>query len=58
MRFKLFPADVFGTLMLTRLRAVLPKGTLVLPVGGVDAETIPVWRDAGAGRLRSGIGFV
>jgi 2-dehydro-3-deoxyphosphogalactonate aldolase len=45
---KLFPADVLGTLMLTRLRAVLPKGTLMLPVGGVDAETIPVWREVGA----------
>lgn len=45
---KLFPADVMGTLMLTRLRAVLPKGALMLPVGGVDVETIPVWRKAGA----------
>lgn len=45
---KLFPADVMGTLMITRLRAVLPKGTLILPVGGVDAESIPVWREAGA----------
>jgi 2-dehydro-3-deoxyphosphogalactonate aldolase len=45
---KLFPADVLGTLMLTRLRAVLPKGTLMLPVGGVDAETIPAWREVGA----------
>jgi 2-dehydro-3-deoxyphosphogalactonate aldolase len=45
---KLFPADVMGTLMLTRLRAVLPKGTLMLPVGGVDAESIPAWREVGA----------
>lgn len=45
---KLFPADVMGTLMLTRLRAVLPKGTLILPVGGVDAESIPAWREVGA----------
>jgi 2-dehydro-3-deoxyphosphogalactonate aldolase len=45
---KLFPADVLGTRMLTGLRAVLPKGTIMAPVGGVDEETIPAWRDAGA----------
>jgi 2-dehydro-3-deoxyphosphogalactonate aldolase len=45
---KLFPADVLGTRMLTGLRAVLPKGTIMVPVGGVDEETLPVWRDAGA----------
>jgi 2-dehydro-3-deoxyphosphogalactonate aldolase len=45
---KLFPADVLGTRMLTGLRAVLPTGTLMIPVGGVDEETIPEWRRAGA----------
>jgi 2-dehydro-3-deoxyphosphogalactonate aldolase len=45
---KLFPADVLGTHMLTGLRAVLPKGTMMLPVGGVDHTTIPAWRAAGA----------
>ncbi len=45
---KLFPADVLGTRMLTGLRAVLPKGTMMVPVGGVEAKTIPLWRDAGA----------
>jgi 2-dehydro-3-deoxyphosphogalactonate aldolase len=45
---KLFPADVAGPRMLTGLRAVLPKGTLLVPVGGVDAGTIPAWRVAGA----------
>jgi 2-dehydro-3-deoxyphosphogalactonate aldolase len=45
---KLFPADVMGTRMLTGLRAVLPKGTMMVPVGGVDEETIPAWRKAGA----------
>ncbi len=45
---KLFPADVMGVRMLTSLRAVMPKGTLLLPVGGVDSGTIAVWRDAGA----------
>ncbi len=45
---KLFPADVLGTRMLTGLRAVLPKGTMMLPVGGVDHTTIAAWRAAGA----------
>jgi 2-dehydro-3-deoxyphosphogalactonate aldolase len=51
---KLFPADVLGTRMLTGLRAVLPKGTLMIPVGGVDEESIPEWRKAGA--LGFGVG--
>ena len=45
---KLFPADVLGIRMMTSLRAVMPKGTLLLPVGGVDVDTIAGWRDAGA----------
>jgi len=46
---KLFPADALGTATLTGWRAVLPAGTLVLPVGGVSPETIPAWQAAGAG---------
>jgi 2-dehydro-3-deoxyphosphogalactonate aldolase len=45
---KLFPADVAGPRMLKGLKAVLPKGTLMIPVGGVDSDTIPAWRSAGA----------
>jgi 2-dehydro-3-deoxyphosphogalactonate aldolase len=45
---KLFPADVLGIRMMRSLRAVMPKGTLLLPVGGVDVDTIAGWRDAGA----------
>jgi 2-dehydro-3-deoxyphosphogalactonate aldolase len=45
---KLFPADVLGVRMLTSLRAVLPKGTVMIPVGGVDAATLPGWHKAGA----------
>ena len=30
------------------VRPLLPPGTLVLPVGGMDAATMPAWRDAGA----------
>jgi 2-dehydro-3-deoxyphosphogalactonate aldolase len=46
---KLFPADVLGARMLTALKAVLPAGTIMVPVGGVDEQTIPAWRKAGAG---------
>jgi 2-dehydro-3-deoxyphosphogalactonate aldolase len=30
------------------LLAVLPRGTALLPVGGMSAETIGPWREAGA----------
>ncbi len=45
---KLFPAEAGGPAMLRALRAVLPAGTPLLPVGGVDAVSLPGWRDAGA----------
>ncbi len=45
---KLFPAEAGGPAMLRALRAVLPAGTPLLPVGGVDAASLPAWRDAGA----------
>jgi 2-dehydro-3-deoxyphosphogalactonate aldolase len=45
---KLFPAEGGSPAMLRALRAVLPPGTLVLPVGGMDAGTMPGWREAGA----------
>ncbi len=45
---KLFPAEGGSPAMLRSLRAVLPPGTMVLPVGGMDAATLAVWRDAGA----------
>jgi len=45
---KLFPAEVLGTGMLKALQAVLPKDSLVIPVGGVDSGTIPAWIQAGA----------
>ncbi len=45
---KLFPAEAGGPAMLRALRAVLPEGTPVLPVGGVDATSLPAWRTAGA----------
>ncbi len=45
---KLFPAEAAGPAVLKSLRAVLPPGTAILPVGGIDAATIPPWRAAGA----------
>lgn len=50
---KLFPAEAASPAVLRALLAVLPKGTAVLPVGGMTAETIPPWRAAGA----AGFGF-
>lgn len=45
---KLFPAEAASPAMLRAVRAVFPPGTMVLPVGGIDAATIPGWRAAGA----------
>ena len=45
---KLFPAEAASPAVLKALRAVLPGGTMVLPVGGMDAATIPAWHAAGA----------
>jgi 2-dehydro-3-deoxyphosphogalactonate aldolase len=45
---KLFPAEAASPAMLRALRAVLPPTIPVLPVGGIDAATIPAWRAAGA----------
>jgi len=45
---KLFPAEAGSPAMLRALRAVLPAGTQLLPVGGIDASNIPAWREAGA----------
>jgi 2-dehydro-3-deoxyphosphogalactonate aldolase len=45
---KLFPAEGASPAVLRALRAVLPSGTSVLPVGGIDASNISAWREAGA----------
>lgn len=45
---KLFPAEAASPAVLKAMRAVLPAGTKVLPVGGVDAGNIGAWRAAGA----------
>jgi 2-dehydro-3-deoxyphosphogalactonate aldolase len=50
---KLFPAATYGPSHLRALRAVLPAGVSVWPVGGVGVADIPGWLAAGA----SGFGF-
>ncbi len=45
---KLFPSEAASPAVLRAMRAVLPPGTAVLPVGGIDAGNIPAWKDAGA----------
>jgi 2-dehydro-3-deoxyphosphogalactonate aldolase len=45
---KLFPADVLGPGMIKAITAVLPKGTAIIPVGGVGVEQMPEWIAAGA----------
>ena len=51
---KLFPAEVLGPPMLKALKAVLPKGTLVVPVGGISEKSIPSWIAAGANGFGAG----
>lgn len=45
---KLFPAEGASPAMLKAMLAVLPKGTPVLPVGGIGAGNMAEWRRAGA----------
>jgi 2-dehydro-3-deoxyphosphogalactonate aldolase len=43
---KLFPGELVTPQSAKALAAVLPKGTRMLVVGGVSAETLGVWRDS------------
>ena len=45
---KLFPAEAASPAVLKAMRAVLPPGMRVLPVGGITPDTMQLWRDAGA----------
>lgn len=45
---KLFPAEAANPAALKGIRAILPPGTLVVPVGGITPENIPEWMAAGA----------
>jgi 2-dehydro-3-deoxyphosphogalactonate aldolase len=52
-QLKLFPAATYGPRHLQALRAVLPAGARVFPVGGIGAAEVPAWLSAGA----AGFGF-
>jgi 2-dehydro-3-deoxyphosphogalactonate aldolase len=45
---KLFPAEMAPPVVVKAMLAVLPPETILLPVGGVSATNIPVYRAAGA----------
>lgn len=45
---KLFPAEAASPGVLKAMRAVLPSGTRVLPVGGITPEVMSDWGQAGA----------
>ncbi|MEO5597412.1 MAG: 2-dehydro-3-deoxy-6-phosphogalactonate aldolase [Novosphingobium sp.] len=45
---KLFPAEAASPQVLKAMRAVLPVGTRILPVGGIKPETMSDWFRAGA----------
>ncbi|MEO1969295.1 MAG: 2-dehydro-3-deoxy-6-phosphogalactonate aldolase [Sphingomonadaceae bacterium] len=45
---KLFPADGAPPAMLKAQRAVLPRDTRILAVGGISETTMQQWRNAGA----------
>lgn len=45
---KLFPGELIGPKGLRAMRAILPAGTAMWAVGGVSAENMGEWRQAGA----------
>jgi 2-dehydro-3-deoxyphosphogalactonate aldolase len=45
---KLFPAEAASPAVVKALLAVLPKGTPILPVGGIEAGNMAPWHAAGA----------
>ena len=45
---KLFPAEAMPPLVVKALRAVLPRGLRLLPVGGITPDRIADYRSAGA----------
>jgi 2-dehydro-3-deoxyphosphogalactonate aldolase len=45
---KLFPAEAASPAVLKAIRAVLPDGLPVMPVGGIEPDGMAAWRKAGA----------
>ena len=54
---KLFPADAAAPAMLAAQRAVIPKATRILAVGGITPETMAPWRAVGANGFGLGSGL-
>lgn len=46
---KLFPSESLGITGMTAIQAVLPAGTELIPVGGIDHSNLAAWAVAGAG---------
>lgn len=51
---KMFPAEQLAPAALKAWRAVLPKGTLVFPVGGMRPDNLTPWWQAGASGFGTG----
>ena len=45
---KLFPAELASPAVVKALLAVLPRGTALVPVGGIAADNLGAWHAAGA----------
>lgn len=45
---KIFPAELVGPAVIKAMRAVLPSGTRLLPVGGITPDTMKPFLEAGA----------
>lgn len=45
---KLFPAELASPAVVKAMLAVLPKGTPLIPVGGIAADNLPGWHATGA----------
>ena len=54
---KLFPAEAASPAAVKAQKAVLPKDIPLIVVGGVTPQSIPEWRDAGAGGFGLGGGL-
>lgn len=54
---KLFPAETIGPAWVKAARAVLPARTAILPVGGVEPQSVSAWVAAGAAGFGLGSGL-
>jgi 2-dehydro-3-deoxyphosphogalactonate aldolase len=54
---KFFPGEAASPKVVKALRAVIPKDVPLMVTGGVTAESIPAWREAGANGAGLGSGL-